>query len=368
MERSNIMSDSLNAKYALAFGIDLQRQLAAVQLEDCQIIRRSLDRDFPFGRPHVAWAVFRPAFVSEDRLYSLQVQRRSAAIDQGLEDLLHAPANRKDQISAILHLVVGEVIPKPAAFLFLEVERKTQTGAVNPPLTDLTQSPYSPLLGQGLCDLCEAGCVANCSKTVAVFDEPDARLARLTGDVFMAVQDHLGWERRMAADPDGDMPPITGENAERGVVHIRLLPLKVVIRLDVPHRCLGATDQDQKQTFDDRCLGQIIVGDVMLTLPCHTLDDRNVVRLGVASHASTEPAGQPHQVSVVQRVVRSGERPPPHAETARTMPHPEVRVQNDAVHTIVAAAQQFLVELAQTIRHDRSPRVLANTDLDWRRA
>jgi hypothetical protein len=44
VELSNILSYSLNAKYALAFGIDLQRQLAAVQLEDCQIIRRSLDR------------------------------------------------------------------------------------------------------------------------------------------------------------------------------------------------------------------------------------------------------------------------------------------------------------------------------------
>jgi hypothetical protein len=104
-----------------------------------------LDRDFPFGRPHVAWAVFRPAFVSEDCLYSLQVQQRSAAIDQGLEDLLHAPTNLKDQISAILHLVVGEVIPKPAALPFVKVERKRQTGAVNQPLTDVTQSPYSPL-------------------------------------------------------------------------------------------------------------------------------------------------------------------------------------------------------------------------------
>jgi hypothetical protein len=127
VELSNILSYSLNAKYALAFGIDLQRQLAAVQLEDCQIIRRSLDRDFPFGRPHVAWAVFWPALVSKDRLYHRQVQRRSAAIDQGLEDLLHASANHKDQISAILHLVIGKVIPKPAALLFFKIERKTQT-------------------------------------------------------------------------------------------------------------------------------------------------------------------------------------------------------------------------------------------------
>src|ERR1700730_7537400 len=124
MERSNIMSDSLDAKYAFAFGIDLQGQLAAVQLEDCQIIRRSLDRDFPFGRPHVSWAVFRPALVSEDRLYRLQVQQCSAAINQGLKDLFHAPANHEDQISAVLHLIVGEVIAKPAAFLLVKVERK----------------------------------------------------------------------------------------------------------------------------------------------------------------------------------------------------------------------------------------------------
>ena len=44
-----VVDHGLDAKYALAFGIDLQSQLAAVQLEDRQIIRRSLDRYFPFG-------------------------------------------------------------------------------------------------------------------------------------------------------------------------------------------------------------------------------------------------------------------------------------------------------------------------------
>src|SRR5271169_3583359 len=92
VELANVMSNSLNAKYAFAFGIDLQRQLAAMQLEDRQIIRRSLDRDFPFGRPHVSWAVFRPTLVAQDGLYGLQVQGGTAAIDQGLEHLLHAPA------------------------------------------------------------------------------------------------------------------------------------------------------------------------------------------------------------------------------------------------------------------------------------
>ena len=222
-----------------------------MQLEDGQIIRRSLDRDFPFSRPHVAWAVFRPAFVSEDRLYSLQVQEPSTAIDQGLEDLLHAPANL--QRSDFGYTPSGswkEVIPKPAASLFLKVERKTQTGAVNPPLTrPPTQSPYGPLFGQGL---------------TAIFAKPDVLpiavkqlpslmnlmpdLAGLAGNVIHGhSRDHLGWEWR-----DAHLilmvtcPQSTVENMERVVVHIRLLPLEVVIRLDVPYRCLGATDQDQK--------------------------------------------------------------------------------------------------------------------------
>src|SRR5208337_1892156 len=212
LECSNVMSDSLDTKYAFAFGIDLQDQLAAMQLEDSQIIRRSLDRDFPFGRPHAAWTVFWPALVAEDCLYRLQVKLRPAPIDQGLEHPLHAPANQEYQISAVLHLIVGEAIAKPTAVLLLEIQREAQTGAVNPALTDLAQSPYSPLLGQGLCDLCEARRVVDSSKAVAVLDEPDACLAGLAGDVFMAIQDHLGRERRMPADLDGDMPPVTIDN------------------------------------------------------------------------------------------------------------------------------------------------------------
>ena len=70
------MSNRLDAKDAFAFGIDLEGQLAAVQLEDRQIIRRSLDRDFPFRRPLSA-AVFWALLVSEDGLDGLQVQWRA---------------------------------------------------------------------------------------------------------------------------------------------------------------------------------------------------------------------------------------------------------------------------------------------------
>src|SRR3954447_15241427 len=183
-----------------------------MQLEDCQIIRRSLDRDFPFRRLHVSWPIFRPALVAEDRLDGLQVQRRPAAINQGLEDLLHASTNHEDQISAVLHLIVGEVIAEPAAFLFLKIERKAQTGAVNPPLADLAQLPCSLWFGQGLCDPCEACHISDGGETVAFLGEPDAGFARLTGHVFMAIQDHLGREWWMPADLDGDMSPVAVED------------------------------------------------------------------------------------------------------------------------------------------------------------
>ena len=95
----------------------------------------------------------------------------------------------------------------------------------------------------------------------------------------------------MSADLDGDMAPVTVEYVERVVIDIRRPPLKVIIRPCVPHRGLGPADQHQKPTFSDGCLGQIIVGYVVLALPCPAVDNRNVVRLGIASCASAEPAG-----------------------------------------------------------------------------
>ena len=126
-----------------------------------------------------------------------QVQEPSAAIDQGLEDLLHAPANLKDQISAILHLVVGEVRkPRCVAVPQSRAQNTNRSGkstahrpdaiALQPVVRTRSLRSFAG----------KAGCVANCRKAVAVFDEPDASLAGLAGNVFMAIQDHLGWEWR----------------------------------------------------------------------------------------------------------------------------------------------------------------------------
>ena len=60
------------------------------------------------------------------------------------------------------------------------------------------------------------------------------------------------------------------------------------------------------------------------TVSCRRSGD--AVCLGITANATAEPAGQPHKVGVLERLVRSGQRPPPHPEPARTMAHAEVRV------------------------------------------
>src|SRR5947207_8000753 len=89
------MGNRFDAKHAFAFAIDLQSQLATVQLEDRQIIGRSLDRDFPFGRALGPPATFRAVFRSEDRLDGFQVQWRTTAVDERLKHLVICPPTSK---------------------------------------------------------------------------------------------------------------------------------------------------------------------------------------------------------------------------------------------------------------------------------
>src|SRR5437868_6305333 len=111
------MGNRFDAKHAFAFAIDLQSQLATVQLEDRQIIGRSLDRDFPFGRALGPSATFRAVFRSEDRLDGFQVQWRTTAVDERSKHLVHLPAHLEDQVSAIFDLIVGVLITEPTALL-----------------------------------------------------------------------------------------------------------------------------------------------------------------------------------------------------------------------------------------------------------
>jgi hypothetical protein len=54
-------------------------------------------------------------------------------------------------------------------------------------------------------------------KAVGLLDKADAGLARLAGDVLMTVEHHLGRERRVAAELDGDVAPLGIEDV-KGIV------------------------------------------------------------------------------------------------------------------------------------------------------
>ena len=68
-------------------------------------------------------------------------------------------------------------------------------------------------------------------------------------------------------------------------------------------------------------LGQVLLGDLMLALLGLAIDHRNPVRLRGRSHPAGEPAGEPHQMRVVQLLIAVAvPTPPPHPEAARRMP------------------------------------------------
>src|SRR6516225_256601 len=94
-----------------------------------------------------------------------------------------------------------------------------------------------------------------------------------------------------------------------------------------------------------------------LRCPAEQSITRNAVRFGIAANTAAEPAGQPHQVSVFERLIGARQRPPPYTEPARIMAHAEVCVQHNAIDAIVAAAQQILIESAQPVRHGGSLQV-----------
>src|SRR5881397_1631983 len=108
------MGDCFDAKDTLAFGIDLQCQLAAMQFEDRQIIRRSLDRDFPFSRSSFSGAIFRTGLITENGFDGLKIQRCPTAIDQSLKHLVHPMANLEDEVAAVFDLVIRILIVKSA--------------------------------------------------------------------------------------------------------------------------------------------------------------------------------------------------------------------------------------------------------------
>ena len=145
MEYLRIVQDGFDAEYTFAFGIDLQRQIAAMQFEDRQIIRRSLERDLPFRQPTFTFAISGPVRIAQN-LSGPFSDPDASGFDRSTPGK-SAPfmTDLKNKVPAVLHLVIGVLVMEAAAIPFFGIQSKAEAGAVDPTLADLAQSPYRRL-------------------------------------------------------------------------------------------------------------------------------------------------------------------------------------------------------------------------------
>src|SRR6266702_2820233 len=143
------------------------------------------------------------------------VQPGASAVEQGIEDPVHLAAVAEQQVAAVFGLVDRVIVAEPADALLGQVQAEAQAGGVDPPVADLAQPPYYPGPGYGLCDLSQALRIRSTSKTVALLGEPDPGGAGGDGDVLVAVEDHLGGERRMPGHLDRHVSPLRVHDVER---------------------------------------------------------------------------------------------------------------------------------------------------------
>src|SRR5215472_14270206 len=234
------MDQRFQAQHALAFGINLQGQASAEDLEDRQIIRRFLDHDLPTPGRAVLTVKGGPSLVSQDGLDALNPQRGPTAVDHRLKHLLHSSAALKEQVAAVLALIDGVRVVEFAPLLLLPAKRETEAGGVNPTLRHRAQAPCHPFLGQGVCDLSQGGGVWHTGKTIPLLLKLDLLAPSLTGHIFMTIQDDLHRKGWMPRELDRDVSPLAIPDVKRVVVDVRhgLFPLQVVLARWFPKRVL----------------------------------------------------------------------------------------------------------------------------------
>ena len=173
----------------------------------------------------------------------------------------------------------------------------------------------------------------------------------------MAVEDHLGAERRVAADLDRHVPPRRVADVKRVVVDELPSLLEVADHsrrgpADLPHRRRRPAHEDQEHAGSRLVLGQVLLGDLMLALTGLAIDHGNAVCLRGGPQAAGEPAREPHQVRVIQPLIAVAvPPPPPRPEAARRVPHRVIRVEDDPVHAVIVARQQIAAPLAEQVGH-----------------
>src|SRR5215472_833712 len=76
---------------------------------------------------------------------------------------------------------------------------------------------------------------------------------------------------------------------------------------------------------------------------------------GIASQATAEPAGQPHQMGLIQGLIASRQLSPPQPESTGAVTQAEVSIQQDPIYTVITACHNILIQCAQSIAHAAHP-------------
>ena len=98
--------------------------------------------------------------------------------------------------------------------------------------------------------------------------------------------------------------------------------------------------------------GQVLLGELMLALTTLAVDDRDLVGIGPSPHPTSEPAGHPHQMRVVQLLITTAmQPPPPHPKPTRVMTQREVGIKHDAIHAVITAGQQIAIAFGELVTH-----------------
>src|SRR4029450_2893122 len=115
----------------------------------------------------------------------------------------------------------------------------------------LDARPYSPVLGQGVCDFGQVCGLGDHGETVSLLGEVDLLFAGLTGHILVPVENDLSTEGRMPGHLDSDVSPFRVHNVKRVMIDESSFGFEILDdatgrALHIPNRGYRTTHQNQK--------------------------------------------------------------------------------------------------------------------------
>ena len=354
-----IVDDNFNSENPFAFAIHLDRHFPKMDFEDRQIIDRSLDRDLESRQMLLAMMAERPALVAKNCSDRLDVQGGSGPVNQAMENLIQGTPPGKEQITAIFYLIDRIMVIKPTCFLLQTIQGKRKTGRINPLIAGPNQTPYRARGPHGICDSGQTCDIGNCRKAVAFFSKNEFVFPSLTSYVFVSIQDNLSSKWWMRAKFDRQVPPFPIHDMERIMIDIGIRGLSANVAdhptfrsLNVKNRGRGNPNNDTKYTPKVRILGNMLLGNLVLTFTALTVNQWDTFLFSIGMNPSAESSCKTHQVSIVQIFIRTLQGTPPCPETTGGLAKWKIGVEHDSIYTIICAIKMFLILFAEFVWYD----------------